>query len=137
MDRNHWLRAQTVLFFTSLMILICSTAVAQSGGKRQNKKAQGSQIESKEELKDNNIPGFEKNDSLIQSNLSIEEQAKWNDGKPPGWSRGEKKGWEDANIHPGLAKKGKKLPPGLAEKTPAGWEKSDYDDADWDDDDDD
>ncbi len=41
--------------------------------------------------------------------------------RPPGWDRGEKKGWT-SDIPPGLAKKGK-LPPGLAKKRklPPGW----------------
>ena len=116
------------------MILICSTAVAQSDSNRQ--KIQGSQIDSKEEQKDNNMLGLEQKDSLIPLVLSKEEQAKWNHGKPPGWDHGEKKGWKDVNVPPSLAKKWKKFPPGLAKKTPKGWEKLDYDDDDWDEDDD-
>ncbi|MFC1581475.1 hypothetical protein ACFL3L_01085 [Candidatus Neomarinimicrobiota bacterium] len=135
MDNTRWLRTQLVVFFTILTILICSTAVAQSGSNKQE--IQGSQIYSEEEQKDNNIPGLAQKDSLIPIVLNKEEQAKRNHGKPPGWNHGEKKGWKDTNMPPGLAKKGKKLPPGLAKKTPKGREKLDHDDDNWDEDDDD
>ena len=38
--------------------------------------------------------------------LSQAEREEWKDGRPPGWSRGVKRGWEGKNCPPGLAKKG-------------------------------
>ncbi len=40
------------------------------------------------------------------SDLSQAEREEWKDGRPPGWSRGVKRGWEGRDCPPGLAKKG-------------------------------
>jgi len=92
LDRAPILKARLIIFTTTLMILIGSSIEAQSRGKGQN--------------------------NWIPPGLSVTEQAKWINGRPPGWSRGEKQGWENTNMPPGLAKKGK-IPPGLAKKTPS------------------
>ncbi len=49
-------------------------------------------------------------------------------GNPPGWEKGEKKGWQ-SDVPPGIEKKGGSMPPGLSEKEgregkqgrPSGW----------------
>jgi hypothetical protein len=38
--------------------------------------------------------------------LSQGEREEWKDGRPPGWSRGVKRGWGGKDCPPGLAKKG-------------------------------
>lgn len=42
-------------------------------------------------------------------------------GRPPGWDKGEKKGWEGGDMPPGLAKKEGWLPPGLSKEEEAEW----------------
>ena len=42
--------------------------------------------------------------------------------RPPGWDRGEKKGWGGGSLPPGLAKKGGWLPPGLSGEDLEDWE---------------
>lgn len=39
--------------------------------------------------------------------LSNEERQEWKEGRPPGWSRGVKRGWRGKDCPPGLAKKGR------------------------------
>jgi hypothetical protein len=50
--------------------------------------------------------------------LSREEQAEWKNGRPPGWSHGQKKGWRGKSCPPGQAKKGR-CPDGVPTSTSA------------------
>jgi len=43
----------------------------------------------------------------VPPGLSKEERAEWKGGRPPGWSRGAKRGWGGRDCPPGLAKKGR------------------------------
>ena len=44
-------------------------------------------------------------DAWIQPVPSPEQDEKWKDGRPPGWSHGKKTGWGDSDMPPGLSKK--------------------------------
>ncbi len=44
-------------------------------------------------------------DVLIPANLDEQQVKDWKNGVPPGWSKGEKTGWQGKNMPPGLAKK--------------------------------
>jgi len=46
--------------------------------------------------------------------LTEEERREWKDGRPPGWSRGLKRGWRGKGCPPGLAKKGRCQPRHIA-----------------------
>ncbi len=54
--------------------------------------------------------------------LSDEERREWKDGRPPGWSRGGKRGWGGMDCPPGLAKKGRCHPRQLAAADERKWE---------------
>jgi hypothetical protein len=41
------------------------------------------------------------------ADLSTEERGDWKNGRPPGWSRGAKRGWGGRDCPPGLAKQGR------------------------------
>jgi hypothetical protein len=45
-------------------------------------------------------------DKWSPPDLSHAEREEWKDGRPPGWSRGVKRGWRGKDCPPGLAKKG-------------------------------
>ncbi len=45
---------------------------------------------------------------------------KGGEGTPPGWEKGEKKGWK-GDLPPGIAKKGGWMPPGLSKEEQAEW----------------
>ena len=49
----------------------------------------------------------DKGDQWVPPGLSDEERAEWKDGRPPGWSQGQKKGWGGKSCPPGQAKKGR------------------------------
>jgi hypothetical protein len=100
-----------VAILTTLsLVLTYTTAKAQGKGKGRSKESVERQKKEKEY-------------KWIPPDLSKDELAEWKDGKPPGWSRGKKKGWRGANMPPGLLKKGGKLPLGLEKGPPPGWEK--------------
>lgn len=48
-----------------------------------------------------------KDDKWVPPGLSHEEKAEWKNGRPPGWSQGQKKGWRGRSCPPGQAKKGR------------------------------
>ena len=48
-----------------------------------------------------------KGEPWVPPGLAREEQAEWKDGRPPGWSRGAKRGWRGRDCPPGLAKQGR------------------------------
>lgn len=50
----------------------------------------------------------------LPPDLSKEERQEWKDGRPPGWSRGVKRGWRGKDCPPGLAKKGRCHPREIA-----------------------
>ena len=50
----------------------------------------------------------------LPPDLSREERQEWKDGRPPGWSRGVKRGWRGMDCPPGLAKKGRCHPREIA-----------------------
>lgn len=54
------------------------------------------------------VPGW------LPPDLSKEERQEWKEGRPPGWSRGVKRGWGGKDCPPGLAKKGRCHPRGIA-----------------------
>jgi hypothetical protein len=43
----------------------------------------------------------------IPPGLSQQERVEWKNGRPPGWSEGEKRGWRGKSCPPGQAKKGR------------------------------
>lgn len=43
----------------------------------------------------------------VPPDLSNAEREEWQDGRPPGWSQGVKRGWGDKDCPPGLAKTGR------------------------------
>jgi len=43
----------------------------------------------------------------LPPDLSNDERQEWKEGRPPGWSRGVKRGWRGKDCPPGLAKKGR------------------------------
>jgi hypothetical protein len=49
----------------------------------------------------------DKTDKWLPPGLSTDEQAEWKNGRPPGWSQGQKKGWQGKPCPPGQAKKGR------------------------------
>ncbi|MBA7494492.1 hypothetical protein ES702_05068 [subsurface metagenome] len=49
-------------------------------------------------------------------------EAKGSGKRPPGWDKGEKKGWQGGDMPPGLAKKGGWMPPGLSMQDQEDWE---------------
>ena len=51
------------------------------------------------------VPAFA--DKWIPPGLSQDERAEWKDGRPPGWSEGQKRGWRAKSCPPGQAKKGR------------------------------
>ncbi len=67
---------------------------------------------------------------LSCSLVLAEGKAKERGNKPPGWEKGEKKGWK-SDVPPGIEKKGGWMPPGLSKEEqtdwkdgiPPGWEK--------------
>ncbi len=61
-------------------------------------------------------PGNDKKGGQMPSDISKEKSMSRIKGTPSGWSRGDKEGWKGAGM-----------PPGLANKTPPGWEKWDND----------
>lgn len=50
----------------------------------------------------------------LPPDLSQEERQEWKEGRPPGWSRGVKRGWRGKDCPPGLAKKGRCHPREIA-----------------------
>ncbi|MBI2206248.1 MAG: hypothetical protein HYU41_20635 [Candidatus Rokubacteria bacterium] len=48
-----------------------------------------------------------RDDQWVPPGLSNEERAEWKNGRPPGWSKGAKKGWRGRDCPPGQAKKGR------------------------------
>jgi hypothetical protein len=46
-------------------------------------------------------------------------------GRPPGWSRGDKEGWEGGDLPPGQQKKIDSRPPGWSKGEKRGWEGKD------------
>ena len=63
---------------------------------------------------------------LLASSLALAQgKAYGRNGKPPGWGKGEKKGWQ-SDVPPGLEKKLGGMPPGLSQEghgrgNPPGW----------------
>ena len=52
---------------------------------------------------------------LAGSMVFAHDKSKGQGNKPPGWQKGEKKGWK-SDVPPGIEKKGGSIPPGLSEK---------------------
>jgi len=52
---------------------------------------------------------------LAGSIVFAQDKSKRRGNKPPGWQKGEKKGWK-SDVPPGIEKKGGSIPPGLSEK---------------------
>jgi len=52
---------------------------------------------------------------LAGSMVFAQDKSKGRGNKPPGWQKGEKKGWK-SDVPPGIEKKGDWLPPGLTAK---------------------
>ena len=65
---------------------------------------------------------------LAGSMVFAQGKSKGRGNKPPGWQKGEKKGW-NSDVPPGIEKKGGSIPPGLSKKggregkqgRPSGW----------------
>lgn len=57
---------------------------------------------------------------LSCSLVLAEGKAKERGNKPPGWEKGEKKGWK-SDVPPGIEKKGGWMPPGLSKEEQAEW----------------
>lgn len=52
---------------------------------------------------------------LAGSMVFAQDKSNGRGNKPPGWQKGEKKGWK-SDVPPGIEKKGDSIPPGLSEK---------------------
>lgn len=96
----------------AFILLAGSSALAEGKGKGSGDKSHGWGKGEKKGWENNVPPGIEKKGDWMPPGLSKEEQAEWKNGRPPGWSHGEKEGWKGADM-----------PPGLAKGTPHGWKK--------------
>ena len=60
---------------------------------------------------------------LLASSFALTQgKGKGRGEEPPGWQKGEKKGWTNDDVPPGIEKKGGWMPPGLSKEEQAEWE---------------
>ncbi len=89
------------------IVVVAPPAFADQAEKKHDRRGDRADA-GHDDKRDQQKAGHDKHESKwMPSDLSKEEREEWRGSRPPGWSRGVKRGWGDRDCPPGLAKKGR------------------------------
>jgi len=97
-------RPGTIIITFSVLIaaVACVTASALARGHGHGHMPPGLEKKMPHDSEVQPVSGSD--DAWIQPVPSPEQDEKWKDNRPPGWSHGKKTGWGDSDMPPGLSK---------------------------------